>query len=114
MLLAQCLASINLGEDPSIIDKKWIKNLKKEANLPFKEKELIQYLLEPSTKKRVNVTELLTNHYFLQILKYKKDLGPKLFKSYNLDDYKAREFELQLVKRITEYEKMSQLDTKKS
>lgn len=65
VFLAQCLAYINLGEDPLVVDKKWIKNIKKQERLPPKERELLEYLLEPSSRKRVKATQLLTNHYFL-------------------------------------------------
>lgn len=112
VLLAQAIAFINLGENASVVDKKWIKDIKKQKNLPPNEQEILQYLLEQSTKKRVKVTELLTNHYFLSILKYKKDLGNKLFKSYQLDEYLAKDLIEELNERITKYERKSQIDAK--
>lgn len=86
VLLARCLVYINFEEDPSTVDLKWIKNIKKETRLNPVEKEVLNHLLEPRSSVRVKISDLLTNHYFLQILKYRKDLKNRLFKSYNLPD----------------------------
>lgn len=112
ILLAKCLVYINFDEDPSTIDQKWLKNFKKDSRINSIEKEILSRLLDSKSSTRVKVSDLLTNHYFLQILKYRKDLQLRLFQSYRLPELDSLGFINHLVKNITLFEAKSQASTK--